>query len=154
MLKMLAAIAVAAAATLAAAMPALADPPATTTSVLRLGPFVDTDTCSFSITTTVDRIRVDTTFSNGDVNRHVELSVVQTANGHIAIEDDHFNVFIDHTDPSNWKINGRFGQITLDGRLIYLQSGLLSFDAQTGLITDQQPGPLGAMPDACAVLAP
>jgi hypothetical protein len=153
MQKVLAAVVVSAAA-LAAAMPALADPPTTTTNVLRLGPFVDTDTCSFPITTTVDRTRIDTTFSNGDVNRHVELTVVQTANGHTAVEDDHFNVFIDRADPSNWKITGRFGQITVDGKLNYLQSGLLSFDTETGLVTDQRPGPLGAVPDACAVLAP
>jgi len=142
------------AAALAAALPAFGDAPTKTTNVLHLGPFVDTDTCSFPITTTVDRTRVDTTFANGDVSRHAELTVVQTANGHTAIEEDHFNVFVDHANPTNWKITGLWGRITLDGNLIYVESGLLSFDTVDGLIDDPHPGPIGAVPDACVVLAP
>src|SRR6266705_1091242 len=94
---------------LVAAAPALADAPVKTTNVLHLGPLVDDETCAFPITFTVDRTRTDKTFANGDVTRHVDLTVVQTANGHTAIETDTWDVFIDHADPNNWKITGRFG---------------------------------------------
>jgi hypothetical protein len=97
---------------------AAAASPTTSTAVLHLGPFADTDTCSFPITTTVDQTRTTTAFDNGDVKRHVDLEVVQTANGHTAVETDTWNVFIDHIDPTAWKLTGRFGQIFLDGQLI------------------------------------
>ncbi len=133
---------------------AKADGPTTTADTLHLGPFVDTDTCSFPITTTVDRARTTTTFDNGDVKRHVDLTVVQTANGHTAVETDAWNVFIDHTDPAAWTLTGRFGQLFLDGRLIYLQSGLIGGDPFTGVLTDPHPGPAGTYPDSCTILAP
>jgi hypothetical protein len=148
---LLTALAVAAALTTAATAAAAA--PITSTSVLHLGPFADTDTCSFPITTTVDRTRTTTTFDNGDVKRHVDVTVVQTANGHTAVETDVWNVFIDHADPTAWKLTGRFGQLFLDGRLIYLQSGLIGFDPLTGDLTDPHVGPAGVYPDACTILA-
>jgi hypothetical protein len=141
-----------AAASLVAAGTAAAAAPTTTTSTLHLD-FVDTDTCSFPIATKVDQTRTITTFDNGDVIRHVTLTAVLTANGHTAIETDTFDVFIDHSDPSNWKITGRFTQIHLDGRLITLQSGLISFDPSTGELTDPHPGPAGTIPDDCTILA-
>lgn len=144
--------ALAVAAALVAAGTAAAAAPSTTTSTLHLD-FVDTDTCSFAISTTVDQTRTITTFDNGDVKRHIDLTVVQTANGHTAIETDIWNVFIDHTDPTAWKLTGRFGQIFLDGHLIYLQSGLIGYDPSTGELTDPQAGPAGTYPDDCAVLA-
>jgi hypothetical protein len=145
------ALAVAAALTTAGAAAAAA--PTTSTNVLHLGPFGDTDTCSFPIITTVDQTRETTTFDNGDVKRHVDLTVVQTANGHTAIETDIWNVFVDHTDPAAWKLTGRFGQIFLDGRLIYQQSGLIGFDPLTGELTDPHFGPAGVYPDDCTILA-
>jgi hypothetical protein len=144
--------ALAAAAALVAAGSATAAAPSTTTSTLHLD-FVDTDTCSFPIATTVDRTRTTTTFDNGDVKRHVDLTVVQKANGHTAVETDTWNVFIDHTDPAAWALTGRFGQIFLDGRLIYLQSGLIGYDPLTGELTDRHAGPAGTYPDDCAILA-
>ena len=145
-------MALAVAAALATAGAAAAAAPTTSTNVLHPGPFADTDTCSFPITTTVDQTRETTTFDNGDVKRHVYLTVVQTANGHTAIETDIWNVFIDHTDPTAWKLTGRFGQIFLDGHLVYLQSGLINFDPLNGLLTDPHPGPSGTYPDTCAIL--
>jgi hypothetical protein len=146
-------VALAVVATLVIAGPAAAAQPTTTTNVLHLGPFVDADTCGFPLTTTVDRIRTVTTFDNGDVKRKIELTVVQTANGHTAIESDVWNVFIDHADPTAWKLTGRFGQIFLDGELIYLQSGLIGFYPITGDLSDLHPGPMGAYPDVCTALA-
>ena len=140
-------------AALAGAGIAAAAAPNTTTNTLHLGPFADTDTCDFPITTTVDQTRIITTFDNGDVKRHVDLTVVQTANGHTAIETDVWNVFVDHTDPTAWKLTGRFGQLFLDGRLIYLQSGLIRFDPLTGELTDAHLGPAGTYPDDCTILA-
>jgi hypothetical protein len=144
--------ALALAAALAAAGPVAAAAPTITTTTLHLGPFLDTDTCAFPITTTVDQTRTTTTFDNGDVKRKVDLTVVQTANGHTAVETDHWNVFIDHTDPTAWTLTGRFGQIFLDGSLIYLQSGLIGFDPVTGVLSDPHPGPDGTYPDTCAIL--
>jgi hypothetical protein len=145
-------LAIAAAAVLTAGTAAAAAP-SRSTNTLHLAPFTDTDTCSFPITMTVDGTRTITTFDNGDVKRHVDLTVVQTANGHTAIETDVWNVFIDGTDPSAWTLTGRFGQIFLDGRLVYLQSGLIGFDPFTGELTDPHPGPAGTYPDACTLLA-
>lgn len=141
-------------AALVAAGPAAAAAPTTSTNVLHLGPLADTDTCSFPITFTVDRTRTTTTFENGDVKRHVDLTVVQNANGHTAIETDAWNVFIDHADPATWKLSGRFGQIFLDGRLIYIQSGVIGFDPLTGDLSDPHVGPAGVYPDTCTILAP
>jgi hypothetical protein len=141
------------AAALVGASSAAAAAPTTTTNALHLS-FVDIDTCSFPITTTVDQTRTTTTFDNGDVKRHVDLIVVQTANGHSAVETDVWNVFVDHADPAAWKLTGRFGQLFLDGRLIYLQSGLIGFDRFTGVLTDPHLGPAGTYPDDCAILAP
>jgi hypothetical protein len=146
--------ALAVAAALTTAGTAAAAAPATSTAVLHLGPFADTDTCSFLIATTVDQTRTTTTFDNGDVKRHVDLTVAQTANGHTAVETDTWNVFIDHTDPTAWKLTGRFGQIFLDGQLIYLQSGLIGFNPVTGDLTDPHVGPAGVYPDDCRILAP
>jgi hypothetical protein len=146
--------ALAVAAALATAGTAAAAAPTTTTNVLHLGPFADTDTCSFPITTTVDQTRATTTFDNGDVKRHVDLTVVQTANGHTAVETDSWNVFIDQADPASWKLTGRFGQIFFDGRLIYLQSGLIGFDPLAGELIDPHVGPAGVYPDDCTILAP
>jgi hypothetical protein len=130
---------------------AAAAAPSTTTSTLHLD-FVDTDTCSFPIATKVDQTRTTTAFDNGDVKRHVTVTAVLTANGHTAIETDTFDVFIDHSDSTDWKITGRFTQIHLDGRLITLQSGLISFDPTTGELTDPHPGPAGTNPDDCTIL--
>ena len=139
---------------LVVAAPALANAPTTATSVLQFGPEIDDETCQFPITVTVDRTRTTTTFDNGDVKRRVDLTVVQTANGHTAIETDTWNIFIDHTTPDIWKLTGRFGQIFLDGHLTYLQTGLISYDPNTDTLTDPQPGPAGSYPDVCAILAP
>ena len=147
------ALALAVLAALTAARTAAAAAPTTSSTVLHLGPFADTDTCGFPITTTVDQTRATTTFDNGDVKRHVTVTAMQTANGHTAVETDTFNVFIDHNNPSNWKITGRFTQIQLDGRLITLQSGLISFDPSTDELTDPHPGPAGTIPDDCTILA-
>ena len=144
----------AAGAALVVAAPALANAPTTATSVLQFGPEIDDETCQFPITVTVDRTRTTTTFDNGDVKRRVDLTVVQTANGHTAIETDTWNIFIDHTTPDAWKLTGRFGQIFLDGQLVYLQSGLISYDPNTDTLTDPHPGPAGTYPDVCAILAP
>jgi hypothetical protein len=144
----------AAGAALVVAAPALANAPTTTTNVLQFGPEIDDETCQFPITVTVDRTRTTTTFDNGDVKRRVDLTVVQTANGHTAIETDTWNIFIDHTTPDTWKLTGRFGQISLDGRLIYIQTGLISYNPNTDTLTDPHPGPAGEYPDVCAILAP
>ena len=138
---------------LIAAAPALADAPVKTTSVFHLGPLVDDETCPFPITFTVDRTRTVLRLANGDAIRHVDLRVVQVANGHTAIETDRFDVFVDHADPNNWKITGRFGQIFLDGDLIYLQSGLISYNPVTDTLADPHPGPLSVFPNACTILA-
>ena len=138
---------------LVAAAPALADAPDKTTSVRKLGPFVDDETCSFPITVTVERVATSTTFANGDWKRHVDLAVVQTANGHTAVETDRWDIFVDNADPDSWKLTGRFGQIFLDGRLIYLNSGLIGYDPATDTLTDPQPGPNGELPDPCVILA-
>ena len=135
------------------AAPAMADGPSKNTNVLHLGPFVDDETCAFPVTVTVDRVRTDTTFANGDVKRHVDLTVVQSANGHTALETDSWNVFIDHADPTNWKLTGRWGQVWLDGSLIYVQTGLIGFDLLTGALSDPHVGPLGTYPDPCSILA-
>jgi hypothetical protein len=141
------------AAALAAAGSASADAPTAVRNVLQLGPLVDDETCAFPLTFSVDRVRTTTTFENGDVRRKVDLTVTQTANGHTAVESDVWNVFIDHADPANWKLTGRFGQIFLDGRLIYLQSGLIGYDPFTDVLSDAHPGPAGTYPDVCAILA-
>ena len=137
---------------LLAAVPAIASAPTTSTSDLHISD-VDTDSCAFAINLTVDRSRTTTTFSNGDITRHVDLTVDQRANGHDLLETDRWNVFIPADDPTDWKLTGRFTQVWLDGRLISVQSGFLGFDAETGEVTDPHPGPLGAYPDACAALA-
>jgi hypothetical protein len=144
--------ALAAAAAFVAVGTAAAAAPSTTTNTLHLD-FIDTDTCSFPIVTKVDQTRTITTFDNGDIKRHVTLTALLTANGHTAIETDTFDVLIDHSDPSDWKITGRFTQIHLDGRLITLQSGLISFDPSAGVLTDPHPGPAATIPDDCAILA-
>src|SRR5580765_4487969 len=92
------------AAALASAGPAAAAAPPISTTTLHLGRFLDTDTCPFPITTSVDQTRTTTTFDNGDVKRHVDLTVVQTADGHTAVETDDWNVFIDHADPTDWTL--------------------------------------------------
>ena len=71
-----------------------------------------------------------------------------------SMETDNWNVFIDHTNPTAWTLTGRFGQIFLDGRLIYLQSGLIGFDPLTGALSDPHPGPNGTYPDTCTILGP
>jgi len=138
---------------LIAATPALADAPVKTTSLFHLGPLVDDETCAFPITFTVDRTRTVLTLANGDAIRHVDLTVVQVANGHTAIETDRFDVFLDHADPNNWKITGRFGRIFLDGNLIYLQSGLISYNPVADTLADPHPGPMSVFPDVCTILA-
>ncbi len=138
---------------LIAATPALEDAPVKTTSLFHLGPLVDDETCAFPITFTVDRTRTVLTLANGDAIRHVDLTVVQVANGHTAIETDRFDVFLDHADPNNWKITGRFGRIFLDGNLIYLQSGLISYNPVADTLADPHPGPMSVFPDVCTILA-
>ena len=69
------------------------------------------------------------------------------------ITNDSSGVFIDHADPINWKITGRFGQVFLDGKLIYLQSGLISYDPVTDTLADPHPGPMSVFPDVCTILA-
>lgn len=138
---------------LVAAAPALADAPVKTTSVRELGPFVDDETCSFAITVTVRRVATTTTFANGDWTRHVDLTVVQTANGHTALETDKWDIFVDHEYPDDWKLTGRFTQLFLDGKLIHVQSGLIGYDIATDTLTDPQPGPMGEYPDPCTILA-
>ena len=138
---------------LVVAAPALADAPDKATDIRQLGPFVDDETCSFPITVTVERVATTTTFANGDWKRHVDLTVVQTANGHTAVETDKWDIFVDHLDPDNWKMTGRYGQAFLDGKLLYLQSGLIGYNDATETLTDPQPGPNGAVPDPCVILA-
>ena len=50
-------------------------------------------------------------------------------------------------------MTGRFGQVFVDGRLTYLQSGLIGYDAATDTLTDPHPGPNGEFPDLCVILA-
>ena len=138
---------------LVAAAPALADAPVKVTGVFELGPFVDDETCGFPITVTVNRVATTTTFANGDWKRHVDLTVVQTANGHTAVETDKWEIFVDHADSDNWKLTGRFGRAFLDGKLIYLQSGLIGYDVATDTLSDPRPGPMGTLPDPCVILA-
>jgi hypothetical protein len=138
---------------LACAVPALADAPTVTESTLQLA-FVDDVSCAFPIAVSVDANRKTTTYSNQDVTRHVILAVVQTANGHSDVETDIFDVFISASDPTDWKITGRFGQVRVDGKLVYVQSGLISYDSLTNTLGDPHPGPLGSIPDPCTALAP
>ena len=134
------------------ALPALADAPASSSTSRHLA-FVDADSCGFPIDVTVDLTRRTETFSDGDVTRHATLTVTQTANGRSVVESDSFDVFISATDPTNWKINGRFGQVRVDGRLVYLQSGRIAYDPLTDTLTDPHLGPLGQAPDVCSALA-
>jgi hypothetical protein len=137
---------------LVCAMSALADAPTSSSTSLRLA-FVDSSSCSFPIDVTVDLARRTETFSDGDATRHATLAVTQTANGHSDVETDSFDVFISASDPTNWKITGRFGQVRVDGKLIYVQSGLIAYDPLTDTLSDPHPGPLGGFPDPCAALA-
>lgn len=138
---------------LACAVPALAVAPTVTESGFQIAD-VDTETCSFPIQLSVDQARRTTTYSNGDVTRHVSVTVRQQANGHEALETDVWQVFIPATDPTNWKLTGRFTQVRLDGKLISLQTGNIVFDPLTGELDDPNPGPKVAYPDPCTVLAP
>jgi hypothetical protein len=155
---------------LVAAVPASADAPDFSTDVLQLLPqivdpgeeAVSTDgreeglnTCSFPILFYAYRTHDITTFANGDVRIHIDKRIWRQANGHTAYESDVFNVFIDHTDPTNWKVTGQYGQMTLDGKLIWLESGLLSTPphGEDVPVTDPHPGPLGTFPDLCAILS-
>jgi hypothetical protein len=115
-------------------------------------PLRDVNTCLFPITFSAQHIRTDKTFDNGDTKRHIEEHITRQANGHTASETDMMEVFIDHADPLNWKITGRFGQMFLDGKLIWLESGQLSMPG-SGSIVDPHPGPKGALPDLCAILS-
>lgn len=108
--------------------------------------------CSFPVTFSATRTRTDTTFDNGDVKIHSEVHATRAANGHTAAESDMFNAFIDHTDPSNWKVTGRFAQMFLDGDLIYLQSGKLISPVR-GAVDDPHPGPKGVLPNTCDILS-
>lgn len=63
-------------------------------------------------------------------------------------------MFADRADPANWKLIGRVGQIFLDGKLVYLQSGLISYDVANDVLTDPHVGPMGVQPDACTLLGP
>jgi hypothetical protein len=139
-------------AVLAFAMPALADAPTSSSTSTHLA-FVDTDTCSFPISVTVELARRTQTFSDGDVTRHATLTVTQTANGHSDVETDSFDVFISASDPANWKLTGRFGLVRVDGRLVYLQSGSIAYNPVTDTLDDPHLGPLGELPDVCAALA-
>ena len=110
------------------------------------------NTCSFPVTFSAMRTRTDTTFDNGDMKIHSEIHATRAANGHTAGESDMFNAFIDHTDPSNWKVTGRFAQMFLDGELIYLQSGKLNSPVR-GAVDDPHPGPMGVLPNTCDILS-
>ena len=112
----------------------------------------DRNTCSFPVTFSATRTRTDTTFDNGDVKIHSEVRATRAANGHTAAESDMFNAFIDHADPSNWKVTGRFAQTFLDGDLIYLQSGKLNSPVR-GAVDDPHPGPMGILPNICDILS-
>jgi hypothetical protein len=159
--------AAAAATILSVATAASADAPVAVTSVLTFeeqvvmpGAFAvsttglrgDRNTCSFPVTFSASRTRTDTTFDNGDVKIHSEVHATRAANGHTAAESDMFNAFIDHTDPSNWKVTGRFAQMFLDGDLIYLQSGKLNSPVR-GAVDDPHPGPMGVLPNICGILS-
>jgi hypothetical protein len=115
-------------------------------------PLREGNTCSFPITFSALHARTDKTFDNGNTKSHVEVHVTRQANGHTASESDTYEVFIDQADPLNWKITGRFGQMFLDGELIWLQSGQLSMPGN-GTLVDPRPGPKGAVPDLCAILS-
>jgi hypothetical protein len=112
----------------------------------------DVNRCSFPITFSAQHIQTDKTFDNGDKKSHIEEHITRQANGHTASESDMLEVFIDHTDPLNWRIDGRFSQMFLDGKLIWLESGQLSMPGD-GTIVDPHPGPKGAVPDLCAILS-
>jgi hypothetical protein len=112
----------------------------------------DVNKCSFPITFSAQHTRTDKTFDNGDTKSHIEEHVTRQANGHTASETDMYEVFIDHTDLLNWKITGRFRQMFLDGKLIWLQSGQLSMPGDDTIV-DPHPGPKGAWPDFCAILS-
>lgn len=89
------------AAALVLVAPAAADEPTKLTTHLSLGPLVDDETCSFPFTVTVDRPRTTLTFANGDLERHTDLEVVSSANGHTLDEHDVFDVFVDHQAPAS-----------------------------------------------------
>jgi len=152
---------------LALATAASADAPVAVTSVLTFeeqvvmpGAFAVSTTglkgernaCSFPVTFSATRNRTDTTFDNGDVKIHSDVRAIRVANGHTAVESDMFSAFIDHTDPSNWTVTGRFAQMFLDGDLIYLQSGKLNSPVR-GAVDDPHPGPMGAVPNICDILS-
>jgi hypothetical protein len=108
--------------------------------------------CSFPIVFSAHATETDTTFDNGDKKTLVNKNVTRQANGHTASETDIFQVFIDQTDPSNLKITGRFGQMFVDGELIWLESGRLA-SSDHGTLVDPHPGPMGAFPDLCKILS-
>ena len=160
--KLLIPILVAAALALAAGTPANADAPTKVTTQVTFGPFVDNETCTFPITTTVDRTRTTLTFASGDVKRHVDLIVTISANGKTWIDRDSYDIFIDHSSPDLWVITGAFTHAGLEGGgIIFLESGRILYDAATDEIIDTHAGPhgTGADPDVyaatvCANLAP
>lgn len=112
----------------------------------------DVNRCAFSITFSGQHVRTDTRFDDGDLRSHIDQTVARQANGHAADETDMIEVFVSHENPGTWKITGRFRQVFLDGRLITLISGQLSVNNGTVLV-DPHPGPMGSLPDICALLS-
>jgi hypothetical protein len=143
-----------AAAALVLAAPAAGDAPAKETSTVILGPFVDDETCLFSIRSTVERTSTTIQYANGDVKRHTALIVTSSANGKTIVSRNAFNVFIDADSPTHWVITGVFEKAQLHGRTLRLQSGRLFYDLEADEVSDSHPGPLAGPLNVCALLGP
>ena len=144
---------VAAVLALVAVAPAAADAPDRDVGEVVFS-FVDEEECGFPIDVTVERTRRTTYYANGDVKRHTQLIVTSSANGKTIVSRTSFNVFIDADSPTEWVITGAFEKSQLHGRTIWLQSGRLVYDLEADTVLDPHPGPLGARPDVCELLAP
>jgi hypothetical protein len=136
------------------AAPAAGEAPTKETSKVTLGPFVDDETCLFSIRTTVERTSTTIKYASGDVKRHTALIVTSSANGKTIVSRNAFNVFIDGDSPTEWVITGVFEKAQLHGRTLRLQSGRLFYDLETDEVSDSHPGPLAEPLDVCALLGP
>src|SRR5262245_6350405 len=127
---------------LALPAPAAADAPVKVSSIDTSGPFVDDETCTFTITTTVERRRTIFTFADGDVRRHTHLVVATSANGKTLVERDAFSVSVDSESPDVWIITGAFTHARLlGGGTVALRSGRILYDVHADQILDPRPGP-------------
>jgi hypothetical protein len=134
--------------------PAAGDAPTKETSSVTFGPFVDDETCAFSITSSVERTSTTIQYANGELKRHTALIVTSSANGKTIVSRNAFNVFIDADSPTQWVITGVFEKAQLHGRTLRLQSGRLFYDLEADELSDSHPGPLAEPLNVCALLGP